>query len=137
MVVVLSPTCCLLLVSMVRSSPLSVAGVTGVSYLLVPCSFVFGFFTFVFSFTFCAFFFLVINSEIQVSGFDADSGPATQAHQHISQTHKRLSENTFIITFEIPVLLALDVAFLPRSSHKLLMHEENGHLHLQLHPVAR
>ena len=25
-----------------------------------------------------------------------------QAHQHISQTHKLLSENTFIITFEMP-----------------------------------
>ena len=37
-----------------------VAGVAGVAYLLVPCSFVFGFFTFVFSFTFCAFFFLVV-----------------------------------------------------------------------------
>ena len=37
-----------------------VTGVAGVAYLLVPCSFVFGFFTFVFSFTFCAFFFLVI-----------------------------------------------------------------------------
>ena len=33
-----------------------VAGVAGVAYLLVPCSIVIGFFTFVFSFTFCAFF---------------------------------------------------------------------------------
>ena len=37
-----------------------VAGVTGVAYLLVPCFIVIGFFTFVFSFTFCAFFFFVI-----------------------------------------------------------------------------
>ena len=37
-----------------------VAGVAGVAYLLVPCSIVIGFFTFVFSFTFCAFFFFVI-----------------------------------------------------------------------------
>ena len=37
-----------------------VAGVAGVAYLLVPCSFAFGFFPFVFSFTFCAFFFFVI-----------------------------------------------------------------------------
>ena len=35
-----------------------VAGVAGVAYLLVPCSI--GFFTFVFSFTFCAFFFFAI-----------------------------------------------------------------------------
>ena len=39
-----------------------------------------------------------------------------QAHQHISQTYKLLSENTFIITFEIPGKLPLELAFLPRSS---------------------
>ena len=37
-----------------------VAGIAGVAYLLVPCFIVIGFFTFVFSFTFCAFFFFVI-----------------------------------------------------------------------------
>ena len=46
--------------------------------------------------------------------FDADSGPAM--HQHISQTYKLLSENTFIITFEMPGKLPLELAFLPRSS---------------------
>ena len=37
-----------------------VAGIAGVAYLLVPCFIVIGFFTFVFSFTSCAFFFFVI-----------------------------------------------------------------------------